>query len=85
MQVIDNAIDNGYPIAWGADVSEVGSVSYTHLDVYKRQEYNKLFRQGHLREEDGFVFLPYLVLIVDEFADLIMTTGRAIELSLIHI
>ena len=42
-------------------------------------EYNKLFRQGHLREEDGFVFLPYLVLIVDEFADLIMTTGRAIE------
>ena len=42
-------------------------------------EYNKLFRQGHLREEEGFVFLPYLVLIVDEFADLIMTTGRAIE------
>ena len=42
-------------------------------------EYNKLFRQGHLREEDGYVFLPYLVLIVDEFADLIMTTGRAIE------
>lgn len=42
-------------------------------------EYNKLFRQGRLREEDGFVFLPYLVLIVDEFADLIMTTGRAIE------
>ncbi len=42
-------------------------------------EYNKLFRQGHLRETDGFVFLPYLVLIVDEFADLIMTTGRAIE------
>lgn len=42
-------------------------------------EYNKLFRQGHLREEDGFVFLPYLVLIVDEFADLIMTTGRTIE------
>ena len=44
MQVFDNAINSGYPIAWGSDVSEQGftrdgvaAVSYTHLDVYKRQ------------------------------------------------
>lgn len=51
----------------------------TRAQVRNIADYNRKFRHGELSTDDGFVFLPYLVLIVDEFADLIMTTGKAIE------
>ena len=42
-------------------------------------EYNKKFKDRKLNPIDGHQFLPYIVLIVDEFADLIMTAGKEVE------
>ena len=43
------------------------------------KEYNVKFKQRKLSPESGNVFLPYIVLIIDEFADLIMTAGKEVE------
>jgi S-DNA-T family DNA segregation ATPase FtsK/SpoIIIE len=43
------------------------------------KEYNEKFRQRKLNPEKGHKYLPYIVLIVDEFADLIMTAGKEVE------
>jgi len=42
-------------------------------------EYNKKFKDRKLNPNDGHQFLPYIVLVVDEFADLIMTAGKEVE------
>ena len=42
-------------------------------------EYNKKFKERRLNPNDGHKFLPYIVLVVDEFADLIMTAGKEVE------
>jgi len=46
------------------------------------KEYNNLFQSRRLSPEIGHQFLPYIVLVVDEFADLILTAGKEIELPL---
>lgn len=43
------------------------------------KEYNDKFKQRKLNPEHGHRFLPYIVLVVDEFADLIMTAGKEVE------
>jgi S-DNA-T family DNA segregation ATPase FtsK/SpoIIIE len=43
------------------------------------KEYNEKFRNRKLNPEHGHRFLPYIVLVVDEFADLIMTAGKEVE------
>jgi S-DNA-T family DNA segregation ATPase FtsK/SpoIIIE len=43
------------------------------------KEYNTKFRARRLNPNEGHRFLPYIVLVVDEFADLIMTAGKEIE------
>jgi S-DNA-T family DNA segregation ATPase FtsK/SpoIIIE len=43
------------------------------------KEYNEKFITRKLNPEKGHKYLPYIVLIIDEFADLIMTAGREIE------
>ncbi len=43
------------------------------------KEYNEKFKARKLSPEKGHHFLPYIVLIIDEFADLIMTAGKEIE------
>lgn len=43
------------------------------------KEYNKKFVERKLNPEKGHRFLPYIVLVVDEFADLIMTAGKEVE------
>ena len=43
------------------------------------KEYNDKFISRKLNPEKGHKYLPYIVLIIDEFADLIMTAGREIE------
>ncbi len=43
------------------------------------QEYNEKFVNRKLNPNNGHRFLPYIVLVIDEFADLIMTAGREIE------
>ncbi len=50
-------------------------------DAYVRniKEYNAKFKARKLNPENGHKFLPYIVLVVDEFADLIMTAGKEVE------
>ncbi len=43
------------------------------------KEYNEKFKNRRLNPELGHRFLPYIVLVVDEFADLIMTAGKEVE------
>ena len=43
------------------------------------KEYNDKFKARKLNPENGHRFLPYIVLVVDEFADLIMTAGKEVE------
>ena len=46
------------------------------------KEYNSKFVSKTLNPEEGHIFLPYIVLVIDEFADLIMTSGKEIETPL---
>ncbi|WP_299016567.1 DNA translocase FtsK [uncultured Polaribacter sp.] len=43
------------------------------------KEYNAKFKKRKLNPNDGHQFLPYIVLVIDEFADLIMTAGKEVE------
>jgi len=43
------------------------------------KEYNEKFKARKLNPENGHQYLPYIVLVIDEFADLIMTAGKEIE------
>ena len=43
------------------------------------KEYNKKFTERKLNPEHGHRYFPYIVLVVDEFADLIMTAGKEVE------
>lgn len=47
--------------------------------VRNLREYNAKFISRKLNPENGHRFLPYIVLVVDEFADLIMTAGKEVE------
>jgi S-DNA-T family DNA segregation ATPase FtsK/SpoIIIE len=49
------------------------------------KEYNDKFVKRRLNPEKGHRFMPYIVLVIDEFADLIMTAGKEIELPLTRI
>jgi len=46
------------------------------------KEYNEKFKSRKLNPEAGHRFLPYIVLVVDEFADLIMTAGKEVEIPI---
>ncbi len=46
------------------------------------REYNEKFVQRRLNPNKGHRFLPFIVLIIDEFADLIMTAGKEVELPI---
>ncbi len=46
------------------------------------REYNEKFAQRKLNPEKGHQFLPFIVLVVDEFADLIMTAGKEVEMPI---
>ncbi len=43
------------------------------------KEYNEKFKKRKLNPNEGHQFLPYIVLVIDEFADLIMTAGKEVE------
>jgi S-DNA-T family DNA segregation ATPase FtsK/SpoIIIE len=47
--------------------------------VRNLKEYNQKFKARKLNPEEGHKFLPYIVLVIDEFADLIMTAGKEVE------
>jgi len=43
------------------------------------KEYNEKFKARKLNPNEGHRYLPYIVLVIDEFADLIMTAGKEVE------
>ena len=63
----------------------------TRYDLLKRarakniKEYNEKFRNRQLNPEHGHHFMPYIVVVIDEFGDLIMTAGKEIELPIARI
>jgi DNA segregation ATPase FtsK/SpoIIIE, S-DNA-T family len=50
--------------------------------VRNLKEYNEKFMERKLNPKDGHKYLPYIVLVIDEFADLIMTAGKEVELPI---
>ena len=60
----------------------------TRYDLLKKararnlKEYNDKFCSRRLNPNDGHKFLPYIVLVIDEFADLIMTAGKEVEMPI---
>lgn len=59
-------MDNRYALLQDAQVRNI-------------KEYNAKFAARKLNPNDGHKYLPYIVLVVDEFADLIMTAGKEVE------
>ncbi len=53
--------------------------------VKKIDEYNDKFIHHRLNLTDGHEYMPYIVVIIDEFGDLIMTAGKEIELPIARI
>jgi len=53
--------------------------------VRNLKEYNEKFTNRHLNPDKGHRFLPYIVVIVDEFGDLIMTAGKEVEMPIARI
>jgi len=54
-------------------------------NVRNIKEYNTKFVGRHLNPEKGHKFLPYIVVVIDEFGDLIMTAGKEIEMPIARI
>jgi S-DNA-T family DNA segregation ATPase FtsK/SpoIIIE len=53
--------------------------------VRNLKEYNAKFKGRRLNPSEGHRYLPYIVLVIDEFADLIMTAGKEVELPIARI
>ena len=49
------------------------------------KEYNEKFKSRRLNPNNGHRFMPYIVVIIDEFGDLIMTAGKEIEMPIARI
>ncbi len=51
-------------------------------NVRKFKEYNDRFKARRLNPEKGHRYLPYIIVVIDEFADLIMATGKEVEIPI---
>ena len=49
------------------------------------KEYNQKFLRHELNPEEGHEFMPYIVVIIDEFGDLILTAGKEVEMPITRI
>ena len=49
------------------------------------KEYNKKFIDRQLNPQNGHKYMPYIVVVIDEFGDLIMTAGKEVELPIARI
>jgi len=65
-------MDNRYELLKNANVRAI-------------KEYNDMFKERKLNPLKGHRFLPYIVVVIDEFADLIMTAGKDIEMPIARI
>ena len=57
----------------------------TKAHVRNVKDYNEKFISRNLNPEKGHKFMPYIVVIIDEFGDLIMTSGKEIEMPIARI
>ncbi|MDR0348081.1 MAG: DNA translocase FtsK [Tannerella sp.] len=57
----------------------------TKAHVRNIKDYNEKFITRQLNPEKGHKFMPYIVVVIDEFADLIMTAGKEVELPIARI
>ena len=89
----DRGTDNGHVVMYlGADPLNSLCVEMdTRYDLLKKagcrnvKEYNAKFIERKLNPEKGHHFMPYIVIIIDEFGDLIMTAGKEVELPICRI
>ena len=65
-------MDNRYELLKAANVRQI-------------KEYNQKFINRQLNPEKGHKFMPYIVVVIDEFGDLIMTAGKDVELPIARI
>ena len=72
LQSLCTEMDNRYELLKLANVRQI-------------KEYNQKFINRELNPEKGHKFLPYIVVIIDEFGDLIMTAGKEIETPIARI
>ncbi|MDD4645927.1 MAG: DNA translocase FtsK, partial [Bacteroidales bacterium] len=72
LQSLSAEMDNRYNLLKKAEVRNI-------------KEYNDKFVKRRLNPEKGHMFMPYIVLVIDEFADLIMTAGKENEIPLTRI
>ena len=49
------------------------------------KEYNRKFLNHHLNPEEGHEYMPYIVVVIDEFGDLMLTAGKEIEIPITRI
>lgn len=56
-----------------------------NAQVRNVKEYNAKFIRKKLNPKEGHQYLPYIVLVIDEFADLIMTAGKEVEMPIARI
>lgn len=54
-------------------------------NVRNIKEYNTMFKEGSLDSEQGHAFMPYIVTVIDEFGDLIMTAGKEVESPILRL
>lgn len=72
LQSLCTEMDNRYDLLKKAHVRNI-------------KEYNEKFIMRNLNPEKGHKFLPYIVVIIDEFGDLIMTAGKEVEMPIARI
>ena len=88
----------GVPLPIQADCTEATLVLKNLCDVMDERykllkmagvnnilEYNAKYKCGDLSKEKGHNFMPYMVIVVDEFGDLMITNGKQAETSIIQL
>ena len=83
-----NITDNNQVVQTLQSVTREMDMRYDLLKMAKVRtikEYNAKFKARHLLPSKGHRFLPYIVVIIDEFSDLIMTAGKEVENPIIRI
>ena len=63
----------------------MGGLDMPIMNPLDHDTYNNLFKDRKLNPEKGHRYLPYIVVVIDEFGDLIMTAGKDIEMPIARI
>lgn len=72
-------------LSWGVAEMERRLKVFSKVGARNIAQYNAKVRNGSFEEEDGHKPLPYIVIIIDELADLMMNVGKEVEFSISRI